>query len=141
MAGRRNKGGQRPQRVGEQIRQILGELLLSGQLKDPRLDVAGLISFTEVRVTSDLSWARVFTSVFPYEEDIVEPVMNALENMMPQIRALVAREMNIKHTPELRFCLDNSMEQGARIDALLKEVHQEDAPALASDSADESEPT
>ncbi|MBX2812857.1 MAG: 30S ribosome-binding factor RbfA [Myxococcales bacterium] len=124
MATKRGKGGQRSQRIGEQIRQILGELMLEGRFKDPRLETVNLISFTEVRVTSDLQLARVFISVFPCEVWAVEPVMTALQELMPQIRTMVAQQMRIRHTPELRFCLDTSIEDGARMDALIREVQE-----------------
>lgn len=141
MATRRARaGGARPQRVGEQIRQILSEALLSGALREPSLEAADLVSFTEVRVTNDLSLARVFTSVFPMEEEVVVKVMTGLQASAPRIRSLVAGEMRLRHTPELRFQHDGSMEHGARMEVLIREARTEDA-ALHGDELDPSDRT
>lgn len=132
MASRKRSGshnraaGARPHRVGEQIRQVLGELLSKGALKDPRLEGAGLISFTEVRVTADLRSARVFTSIFPPEGEASEAAMTALQELSPRIRALVGGEVRLRHTPELKFTLDRSIERGAEMEALIRDVRAED---------------
>lgn len=133
MAGRKKSGGgQRPQRVGEQIRQILSELMVSGGFKLPELAKADLVSFTEVRVTPDLRSARVFTSIFPSEPDVVEAVMKGLIEAQPRIRSMVGQEMSIRHTPELTFTHDESIERGARMEALIKEVRDADAELARS---------
>lgn len=136
-AKRGTGGGQRPQRVGEQIRQVLGELLMSGAIKEPRLAEADLVSCTEVRVTSDLRVARVFISVFPSDEATVETVMRGLEEAQPRIKSLLAKEVRLRHTPDLRFTSDRSIERGAHMEALIRQVKEEDAALRAEDRPDE----
>lgn len=129
---RGRRGGQRPERVGEQIRQVLSDLLMSGAFKEPRLGAADIVSFTEVRVTGDLRGARVFTSVFPSEPEVVSEVMAGLEAATPRVRALLAREVRLRHTPELRFSHDASIEQGAAMERLIAEVRAEDRALAAA---------
>ena len=133
MTGRRTRGGgQRPERVGEQMRQILSEFLIGGEIKEPELQAADLVSITEVRVTSDLTQARVFTSVFPSDEEISGAVMAALIRSAPKIRSMLAQQMRIRHTPELQFSLDTSIETGARMEALIREVRADDQEQLVA---------
>lgn len=119
---------QRPERVGEQIRQVLSELVMDGSIKVPELAAASLVTFTEVRVTKDLRNARVFTSVFPSEEQVVVPVIEGLCQASPKIRSLVAKEVRLRHAPDLLFVVDRSIEQGARMEALIKQVRSTDEP-------------
>lgn len=120
---------------------MLGELLVSGAIKEPRLAEADLVSFTEVRVSPDLSLARVFTSIFPSEEAVVSTVMEALEEAKPHIRSLVAREVRLRHTPELRFHWDESIERGARVEALLKAAREEDEAMARAREGTEGSPS
>lgn len=112
--------------------------MIAGGFKLPELAAAELVSFTEVRVTADLRQARVFTSVFPSDPEVVETVMAALGRAQPRIRAMVGEAVRLRHTPELQFTHDGSIERGARMEALIREVREEDE-ALARSRGDAGE--
>lgn len=140
--GRRpSGGGQRPRRVGEQIRQVLGELTLSGDVRAAEETEADIVSFTEVRLTADLRSARVFVSIFPSDPAVVSAVMEALERDRARIRARVGQEIRLRHTPELVFQYDGSIEHGARIHALLEEVRAEDEALGEAGPAEDPSPS
>lgn len=64
--------------------------------------------------------------MFPPDGEGAQRVMEALSEHAPRIRSLVASEMRLRHTPELDFTFDGSIERGARMEALIREVRDED---------------
>ncbi len=129
------RGGGRPERVGEQIRQVLGELQMSGALGVPDLAKASLVSFTEVKMSPDISVARIYTSVFPPEPEVALAILDALARSARRIRSQVGQRMRLRHVPELRFVLDESLERGSRIDALLGEIREASEPGASTGPA------
>ena len=109
--------GRRPQRLGEQIRQEISALLVSG-LKDPRI---GFATITGVRVTPDLREARVFVSVLGSAEE-QQQTLAGFQAARAFIRHELAERLNIRRTPDLFFELDTSAEYGARIEELLRKT-------------------
>ncbi len=117
----------RSQRMAEQIRRDLSEIV-RGELKDPRM---GLCSFTEVRVSRDMSHALVFCSVLN-EQDQQETV-DTLNRAGGFLRSQLARRIKARIVPTLKFVVDDSMTRGEAMDALIKravsadkEHHQDD---------------
>jgi ribosome-binding factor A len=109
----------RTERVNELLRAELSDILRR-KVKDPRLNV--LFSITEVNVAPDLKTARVFLSVMG-DEAARESVFRALKAAEPFIRhELRPRLSSLRHTPELTFILDTSIERGARLSALIDQV-------------------
>lgn len=104
------------ERVGDLLKEVIAEVVR--EVKDPGLGDA-LISITGVKVTSDLSVARVGVSVLGGEQ---EQVMAALGRASGFLRREINARVRLRKVPELRFELDQSMEQGARVLALLKEA-------------------
>ena len=86
------------------------------EVKDPRL---GMISITDVNVSRDLSWAKVYFSLLGTEEDR-EKTLEGLDRAKGFIRSELAKRLRVRHTPEVLFQFDPSLEQGAKMDALLK---------------------
>lgn len=111
--------GRRPQRVGEQIREEISSLLVSG-LKDPRI---GFATVTGVRVSADLRHAQVYVSILGSAEQRQES-LRRLEAASAFLRRELAHRLRIRHVPELRFELDTSVEYGARIEELLERTHR-----------------
>ncbi|MFQ5816714.1 MAG: 30S ribosome-binding factor RbfA [Terriglobia bacterium] len=111
--------GRRPQRVGEQIREEISSLLLR-ELKDPRI---GFATVTAVRVSPDLRHARVYVSVLGSAEQRQES-LRGLEAASSFLRRELSHRLRMHHVPALRFELDTTLEQGARIEELLEEVHR-----------------
>ncbi|MEE2961517.1 MAG: 30S ribosome-binding factor RbfA [Myxococcota bacterium] len=103
--------GKRSQRVGQQIKKRLSELLLSG-LRDPRI---GFATVTEVRVTNDLGHAKVFVSVYGVETDQTQTILG-LQMARGYLRKEVARVLRIRHVPELDFVLDEGLDRAVRLE-------------------------
>lgn len=121
--------GYRPDRIGEEIRKIISDMLLHG-LKDPRLH--SLISITAVDVTSDYSYATVYFTVLGAKagecEDEMADVAAGFESSKGFIRRRIGNELRLKHTPELIFKADRSEEYGRHIDEIIDtlEYYNED---------------
>ncbi|MCC6467120.1 MAG: 30S ribosome-binding factor RbfA [Alphaproteobacteria bacterium] len=111
--------GQRPLRVGEELRHALARLLERGVLRDPAL--AGLsITVTEVRVSPDLKNATAF--VTPLGGVGGTEAVKALNHAGAHLRGLMATEVRLRYTPRLRFVLDTSFDNASRIERVLKEI-------------------
>jgi ribosome-binding factor A len=109
----------RIERVNEIIKEILSELLL-GQIKDPRV---GLVTITSVRVSSDLSTAKVYYTVMADEDKRVdtERGLRSAKNFM---RKVVADELELRSAPDLRFVYDDSLDRAMGIEKALRDEAQ-----------------
>lgn len=107
-------------RIGDLVKQELA-LLIQGELRDPRL---GMVSVTAVKVSRDLAHAEVFVTTM--EADPAEAVA-ALNKASGMLRSLLAKNLNLRTTPRLKFIFDESVERGRRLSALID-------TALASDA-------
>ena len=104
-------------RVGETIRAEISEMLLR-DLKDPRI---GLVTITEVVMSPDLRHAKVyFSRIGTHSES--EESLAGLTKASGYIRRELGRRLKLKFAPELRFLHDDSLETGARISDLLREI-------------------
>lgn len=112
---------QRGQRIAEEIRKIISQMLYEGQIKDTKVKTSNsLISITTVDVVRDLRYAYVYVSVLGNDK---EQVLEGLVNASGYVRKEVGKELNIRYTPEIVFRLDDSMEKGAYMDKLIREVN------------------
>ncbi len=111
----------RQEKLGEQIAQDLSDLLRT-RVKDPRV---GFASITHVEVSGDLRHAKIFVSVMGTEEER-EATMKALRHASGFLRHELASRLILRYMPELTFKLDTSIEEGARILELIRQVEQED---------------
>lgn len=107
---------QRQLRVGELIRHELAAILTRGDIHDDVL-TSHPVSVPEVRMSPDLKIATAY--VMPLGGRDEKPVLAALEKHRKLLRTEVARRVNLKFAPELRFRRDESFDEAARIDALL----------------------
>lgn len=125
---------QRTLRVGELIRHAVSDLLSRGLVNDPVLD-GHVISVSEVRMSPDLKHATAF--VMPLGGKDVQPVLDALERNKKFIRGEVAHRVALKFAPDLRFAIDESFEQGSKIDAILNSpAVQRDLAVLGDDETE-----
>lgn len=108
---------QRMLRVGELVRHALAEVLSRGDYIDPVLS-GHIITVPEVRMSPDLKIATCF--VMPLGGKDIQPVIKALAANAKLLRMEVARRVELKSVPDLRFLKDRSFEEGDRIDALLR---------------------
>ncbi|OJY01143.1 MAG: ribosome-binding factor A [Rhizobiales bacterium 62-17] len=103
-------------RVGELVRHAMSELLARGALNDAVLD-AHVVTVPKVKMSPDLKLATIF--VMPLGGKDATEVLKALDHHKKFLRGEVARKINLKFAPEIRFKMDDSFDNSARIDALL----------------------
>ncbi len=107
----------RTRRVGEQIQRDLAELIRS-EIRDPRL---GMVTVNHVKVSRDMSHARVYVTMLGEQEDR-DVSLSILNKMAGYLRGQIGKRMKIRMIPELKFFYDESIDRGARIESLLKGV-------------------
>lgn len=112
-------------RVSATVRSALGDVFCAG-LKDPRLSAAGLITITGVNVTADLSIATVYVVATEEAPEVLEEMMRGFESAAAFLRSAVARRVSLKRTPTLRFEIDPAIRQGRRIDAILRDMEDDE---------------
>jgi ribosome-binding factor A len=109
----------RTQRVADFLRQELASLI-QRELRDPRV---GMVSVTDVEVSRDLSFARVFVTVLgSASAEEAKPAIDALNHAAGFLRSQVAKVMNARTTPKLKFQFDTSVSRGAQMSRLIDEV-------------------
>ena len=112
---------QRQLRVGETLCHALSEILIREDFFDP--DLANVsITISEITVSPDLANARVYT--MPLGGVNIEVVLPALNRLAPLIQSLVAKKVHLRRTPRLRFLLDESFENAARMNKLFAAIRQ-----------------
>ncbi len=109
----------RVSRVAEGIKREITHMLRD-EIKDPRI---GFVTVTGVEVTPDIRYAKVFVSVYGNDESKAQS-LHALEKAKGFIRSELGKKMRLRYTPEISFKFDSSIEHGARIMKLLKEVKE-----------------
>jgi ribosome-binding factor A len=134
--------GYRPDRVGDQIRQELSDLLARGAVHDPGI---GFITLTRVKVSPDLQLARVFYTQMG-DDRARRDTARALERATPFFRRHLGSRLQLRRVPELEFRFDESIATQDRIEQILRDLHEEEAQrAAAADppadaAADEADP-
>ena len=104
-------------RIEEEYKKELSQII-SYELKNP--NVTGLISVTKVKVTNDLKYAKIYVSILNAKNN--KDTLAGLKKSSGFIRSELAKRVNLRNTPELLFELDDSLEYGAKIDTILKEI-------------------
>ena len=110
----------RSEKVAEAIQKIVSELLVRG-LKDPRI---GFVTITGVKMTDDLSMAKVFFSVVGTDED-KKNTLAGLKSAAGFIRKEVGSHLKLRHVPEIQFRFDDSLERANTIERLLRQINEE----------------
>ncbi len=95
-------------------------IIIRSELKDPR--IGGMVSVTKVDTTADLKYSKIFVSVLGSDK-VKEETLAGLKSCAGYIRKELARRINLRNTPELKFVLDDSLDTSFRIDELLKEAN------------------
>jgi len=128
---------QRQQRVAELVRHALAEVLSRGDLQDDVL-ARHVITIPQVRMSPDLRLATAF--VMPLGGKDEQAVLRALDRNRKVLRQEVARRVALKFAPDLRFLRDETFDEAARIDALLRsDKVVRDTATPASDPSDDSD--
>ena len=112
----------RLKRIGDRIRQELSEMLVKGEIHDPRLEG---ISITEVKVDRELSYAEIYVSAI---EGIArsKEVIEGLENASGFLRKSLSERVDLRAFPRLRFHWDITPEHADRIEQLIASIHTKD---------------
>lgn len=106
-------------RLGNTILEVLSKIIFD-EVKNPLIRNIVLTSCT---VTNDLSFAKVYFTCMDEDKD---KVMAELEEAKGFLRGKLSENIDIRHTPELVFVYDNSIEYGMNIERIIKEIHEKD---------------
>lgn len=118
----------RTDRVSAQLRRELGTIVHA------MVRVHGLpsVSVSDVEITRDMAHAKVFVTALQSER--AKEAMKGLKELTPEIRHELSRSVKMRHTPELHFHYDDSVDRGERIDNLLRDLDTEPGPDSDPDS-------
>ena len=116
------------ERINEEYRREISNII-DNKLKNP--NVTGLISVTKVKVTQDLKYAKVYVSILNSKN--IKETLAGLKKSSGFVRSELARTVNLRNTPEIIFELDESLEYGARIDSILKDIMKDIKPEKNED--------
>lgn len=108
-------------RINEEVKREIS-VLLREEVKDPRL--TAMISVTNVNVTRDLSYAKVYVSIFAKDEEEKKSNFEALKNSAGFIRKEIAHRINLRQSPQIIFELDDSIDYGMHINDLLQKTKE-----------------
>lgn len=124
------KNEARLNRINEELKKELSQVL-NYELKNP--NVTGMLSVTRVKITPDFKYAKVYVSILNSKN--IKKTMEGLKESSGFLRSKLAKTINLRITPELVFELDDSLEYGARIDSILKDlnINKEDANKVNED--------
>ena len=114
---------QRQLRVGELVKQNLGELLIRNEAKIPLIN-SKLITVTEVRMTPDLKTARVY--VIPLGGEDTKETVRILTESSHLVRKALSKRLDIKFLPKLTFVEDNSFEYAEKIEKIIRKNKEND---------------
>lgn len=110
----------RMDKINQRIKREVGDIVLK-ELKDPRLE---FVTITQVEVTRDLHYAKVYFSVLGNQEQVAK-VQTGLTSARGFVRKLIGQRVRLRYTPDIEFIHDHSIEYSARIETALQEIHNE----------------
>ena len=109
-------------RINEEIQRELSEQFR--RLKDPRVSQTGMVTITRVDTTGDLRYARIYISALDKSQE--KEVLKGLKSAAGFLRRELGRSLQLRYTPELQFVADDSIQHGAHILEVLRQVEQQD---------------
>ena len=112
-----SKNNNRQARIDEEFKKEISNII-NYNLKEPK--VTGMISVTRVKVTPDLKYAKIWVSILNSKN--INETLKGLTKSSGFIRTELAKRINLRYTPELSFVIDDSLEYGAKIDNILKDI-------------------
>jgi len=110
----------RPEKVAHLMRREVADIL-ERKLRDPRL--GSTVTVTDVQVTHDLSFAKVFVTVLG-DEAAREQALGALQRASGFVRRELGARLDLREVPEIRFLYDGSLDQGRRVEDLLRRIER-----------------
>lgn len=122
---------QRPGRVQEAIRQEVSKIL-HDEIRDPRL---GFLTITDVELTNDLRFARIYFSVLG-DEKAKKLALKGLNSAKGYIKGLLGDRIKLRYMPDIEFKIDEALERTQHIYDLFEQIKKEKKPDAGSDSGD-----
>ena len=114
---------QRQLRVGEMIKQALGNIFIRGEAKLPNIETSN-ITVTEVRMSPDLKTAKAF--VLPLGGKNANKIIDALKECSFIVRKTLSKKISMKFLPKLLFVKDESFEYAEKIENLIKKTNRQE---------------
>ena len=108
-------------KINAEIKRAISELVSGGYIKDPRMQ--GFVSVIRTETTNDLSFCKVFVSVYGSDENKKSSIV-ALKSASSFLRSELAKRVNTRIVPELIFVLDESIEYSIKLDTILKDIKE-----------------
>ena len=121
------------ERYNKEFVRVLSEILME-EVKD---DDIRFVTITDVDITNDLSYAKVYFTVL--DKNKIDTTLNALNKAASFIRGKVSERVEIRHTPELKFVYDTSIEYGERIEEVLDQIQSQTPKDEATKELEEQE--
>ena len=109
----------RNERVRKTLMKEISDIIQK-EVKDTRIQ--GIVSITDIEMSHDNSFAKVYFSVFATDEEKKNLTIEALEENVSKIRYEVGKRIRLRLTPELKFILDDSLERGAKVSELIDKI-------------------
>ena len=106
-------------RINEEVKREVSNII-QNEIKDPRL--TAMVSVTDVKVTRDLRYAKVFVSIFGNNDEEKNNTFVALKNASGYIRKEIGQRINLRYNPQIIFELDDSINYGMHIEELIQRV-------------------
>ncbi|EGS7959065.1 ribosome-binding factor A [Vibrio cholerae] len=125
----------RTQRVAQQLQKELA-MILQREVRDSRL---GMVTISDVELSRDLAYAKVFVTFLCIGEQTPESCLAALREHEVQIRMMLGKQIRLRLTPEIRFYYDNTLVEGMRMSNLVTEVINSDKRRKHEAGRDEDE--
>ncbi|WP_455581293.1 30S ribosome-binding factor RbfA [Dysosmobacter sp.] len=122
-------------RINEEIQRELSDQIR--RLKDPRVSGIGMVSVIRVDTTGDLRYARVYISALDKTRE--KEVLKGLKSAAGFLRRELGRTLQLRYTPELQFIADDSIQHGAHILEVLRQVERADEARAPAEEAEEME--
>ncbi len=116
---------QRVERLSAELRQILGEVIARREIKDPRVQDAGIVTITHVRLTGDLRQATVLFMVHGAGEAELRRVSDGLNHAAGYLRRVVGKELSLRTIPSIAFEVDRVFDQEDKVESLLRQIADE----------------
>ena len=117
---------------GEVLRELSN--IIRGEIKDPRINP--MTSVVTVEVAPDLKTCKAYISVLG-DQEAQEKTLEGLNSAVGYIRRQLAKNLNLRNTPEIRFIMDQSIEYGVHMSKLINENHVEESREDDEDDRDE----
>ena len=115
-------GQYRIQRLNDQLRDEISQLILRGEVKDPR--VSTFLSINRVEVSNDLSYAKIYVSTFLTDNQLKKGV-DGLNSAAGFLQSAIAKKMRLRQFPKFQFVVDSGMKEGFKMVQKLNELEAE----------------